>query len=225
MSQAEGRVGGARRALGDLGPAGLLPLAVLVALAGVQNFDLVAFGVLAPDIRDAFHISSGAITAIAGITGAVPIVFAIVLGYFGDRSNRVVLSAVTAVFWGVTALLSGLAPVLALLVVARLLGGVGFLSTETIYPSLLSDYYPPRALCSVFGSYRTFGQPLSLLRRPVAGAIAAAFNWRVAFVVLAMPTFVLAAVVLAVLGGPAPGASHGAHHAGGGHTSIPAVYP
>src|SRR5258708_13837522 len=143
MSPAEGRVAGARRALGDLGPAGLLPLAVLVALAGVQNFDLVAFGVLAPDIRDAFHISSGAITAIAGITGAVPIVFAIVLGYFGDRSNRVVLSAVTAVFWGATALLSGPAPVLALLVVARLLGGVGFLLTPTTYPSLPPAYYPP----------------------------------------------------------------------------------
>src|SRR5258708_33866528 len=220
MSQAEGRVGGARRALGDLGPAGLLPLAVLVALAGVQNFDLVAFGVLAPDIRDAFHIASGAITAIAGITGAVPIVFAIVLGYFGDRSNRVVLSAVTAVFWGVTALLSGLAPVLALLVVARLLGGVGFLSTETIYPSLLSDYYQPRSLGTVFGSYRTFGQALALLGGPLAGAIAAAFNWRVAFVVLALPTFVLAAVVLMVLREPERGASQGAVQPAEEHPSI-----
>ena len=220
MSEPEGRVGGARRALGDLGPAGLLPLAVLVALAGVQNFDLVAFGVLAPDIRDAFHISSGTITAIAGITGAVPIVFAVVLGYFGDRSNRVVLSAVTAVFWGVTSLLSGLAPVLALLVVARLLGGVGFLSTETIYPSLLSDYYPPRSLGTVFGSYRTFGQALALLGGPLAGAIAAAFNWRVAFVVLALPTFVLAAVVLWVLREPERGASQGAVQKAEEHRSI-----
>jgi len=124
------------RGLAGLGSAGLLPLAVLVALAGVQNFDLVAFGVLAPDIRDTFHVSDGTITVIAAITGAVPIVFAVALGYLGDRRNRVTLSAVTAVFWGATALLSGLAPILALLVVARLLGGVGLLSTETIYPSL-----------------------------------------------------------------------------------------
>ena len=220
MPQPEGRVGGPRRALGDLGPSGLLPLAVLVALAGVQNFDQVAFGILAPDIRDAFHISSGTIAAIAGITGAVPIVFAVALGYVGDRSNRVLLSAVTAVFWGLTALLSGLAPLLAVLVAARLLGGVGLLSTETIYPSLLSDYYPPRALGTVFGGYRTFGWALALLGAPLAGVIAAATNWRVAFVILAVPTFILAAIALTVLREPQRGASQGAVQESEEHPSI-----
>src|SRR5258708_3190856 len=220
MPQSEGRVGGPRGALGALGPSGLLPLAVLVALAGVQNFDQVAFGILAPDIRDAFHISSGTIAAIAGITGAVPIVFAVALGYVGDRSNRVLLSAVTAVFWGLTALLSGLAPLLAVLVAARLLGGVGLLSTETIYPSLLSDYYAPRALGTVFGGYRTFGWALALLGAPLAGVIAAATNWRVAFVILAVPTFILAAIALTVLREPQRGASQGAVQESEEHPSI-----
>jgi ABC-type branched-subunit amino acid transport system ATPase component/predicted MFS family arabinose efflux permease len=211
-----------RRSLADLGPAGLLPLAVLVALAGVQNFDLVAFGVLAPDIRDTFHVSDGTITVIAGITGAVPIVFAVFLGYLGDRRNRITLGTVAAVFWGATALLSGLAPVLAFLVVARLLGGVGLLSTETIYPSLLSDYYPPRSLGTVFGSYRTFGQALALLGGPLAGAVAAIFDWRAAFVVLALPTFVLAAIARRTLREPERGAAQGVAGAGAGeeHGSI-----
>ncbi|HXA29724.1 MAG TPA: MFS transporter [Candidatus Angelobacter sp.] len=209
-----------RRALADLGPAGLLPLAVLVALAGVQNFDLVAFGVLAPDIRDTFHVSSGTITIIAGVTGAVPIIFAVFVGYAGDRRNRVATAVVAAVFWGVTALLSGLAPVLTFLVVARLLGGVGLLSTETIYPSLLSDYYPPRSLGTVFGSYRIFGQALALLGGPLAGAIAAVFGWRAAFVVLALPTFVLAAVASRKLREPARGASQGVASASEEHGSI-----
>jgi len=38
--------------------------------------------------------------------------------------------------------------------VARLVGGIGFLSSETVYPSLLSDYYPPERLSGVFGTYR-----------------------------------------------------------------------
>src|SRR5881296_216513 len=119
VGQADGRV---TRFVADLGPVGLVPLVVLIGLAGVQNFDLVAFGVLAPDIRHTFHVSSGTITAIAGLTAAIPIFFAVVLGFYGDRRNRVRLGAVAAVFWGITALLSGLAPVLWLLVVARMLG-------------------------------------------------------------------------------------------------------
>jgi branched-chain amino acid transport system ATP-binding protein len=220
MSASERGARPAARFLAGLGPAGLLPLAVLVALAGVQNFDLVAFGVLAPDIRDTFHVSEGAITVIAAFTGAVPIVFAVVLGYIGDRRNRVVMSAITAVLWGITALLSGLAPVLALLVVARLLGGVGLLSTETIYPSLLSDYYPPRSLGSVFGAYRTFGQALAVLGGPLAGVIAAVFDWRAAFVILAVPTFILAAVASTTLREPARGASQGVASAPEEHGSI-----
>src|SRR5437763_8559062 len=157
----------------DLGPAGLVPLGVLVGLAGVQYFDLVAFGVLAPDIRHTFGVSSGTITVIASLTAAVPIFFAVVLGYYGDRSNRVKITVATAVLWGITAVVSGLAPVLLVLVLARLLGGLGLLSAETLYPSLLADYYPPRVHGAAFGAYRTGGQGLSLLGGPLPGLIAA----------------------------------------------------
>ena len=192
------------------GGASLMPLLILVALAGVQNFDLVAFGVLAPDIRHTFHISSGAITTIAGFTAAVPIAFAVFLGYLGDRHSRVRLSVLAAVFWGITALLSGLAPTLGLLIAARLLGGVGLLSGETIYPSLLTDFYPPRSLGTVFGAYRTGGQALALLGGPLAGLIAAVAGWRAAFVVLAVPTFAFAALAALALREPARGSSQGA---------------
>jgi len=220
MSQPEAAARRPGGLLPDLGNAGLLPLVLLVALAGVQNFDLVAFGVLAPDIRQAFGISSGAITAIAGFTGAVPIVFAVAVGYLGDRQKRIPIVTVAAVFWGITALLSGLAPVLAVLIIARLLGGIGLLSAETIYPSLLSDYYPPRALGAVFGSFRTFGQALTLLGGPLAGVIAGAYSWRVAFVILALPTFVLAAIAFKSLREPERGASQGVTVTAEEHSSI-----
>ena len=201
--------GRVRAFLADLGPAGVVPLGVLVGLAGVQYFDLVAFGVLAPDIRHTFGVSSGTITVIASLTAAVPIFFAVVLGYYGDRSNRVKITVATAVLWGITAVVSGLAPVLLVLVLARLLGGLGLLSAETIYPSLLADYYPPRVQGAVFGAYRTGGQGLSLLGGPLAGLIAAVLDWRAAFVLLALPTFALAFVAATVLREPVRGASQG----------------
>jgi len=176
-----------------LGPAGLLPLLILVGLAGVQNFDLVAFGVLSPDIKQAFHLSNVGIDSVASLTSAVPIAFAVWLGFLGDRHNRLRLSRWAGVLWGVTAILTGLAPVIAILILARTIGGVGLLSAETVYPSLLSDYYPPEGLGTAFFGYRFGAQGLSLLGAPLAGVIAAVAGWRPAFIVLAVPTFALVA--------------------------------
>ncbi len=191
-----------------LEPTGWVPLAVLVGLAGVQSFDLNAFGILAPDIRHTFHLSVASIDSIATLTGAVPVVFSVHLGYWGDRTNRVRLSVLAGILWGVTAILTGVAPVLALLVLARTVGGVGQLTTETVYPSLLADYYGSTALGSVFTTYRWVSQGLGLIGGPLAGLIAALLGWRVAFVALAVPTFAFV-VLLQRLAEPARGASMG----------------
>lgn len=197
-----------QRASGHLSPTGWVPLAVLVGLAGVQSFDLNAFGILAPDIRRSFHLSVATIDSIATLTGAVPVVFSVHLGYWGDRTNRVRLSVLAGLLWGVTAILTGLAPVLILLILARTLGGVGQLTTETVYPSLLADYYGAGSLGSVFTSYRWISQGLGLIGGPLAGFIAALLGWRIAFVALAVPTFVFVAW-LSRLAEPTRGASMG----------------
>ena len=195
-------------AIERLGPVGWVPLGVLVGLAGVQTFDLGAFGILAPDIRQTFHISVASVDAIAALTGAVPVLFSVHLGYWGDRTNRVRLSVAAGLLWGVTAILTGLAPALAVLIIARAVGGVGQLTTETVYPSLLADYYGGTSLGSVFTSYRWISAGLGLIGGPLAGIIAAVAGWRVAFVALALPTFVFA-FVLSRMREPERGASMG----------------
>jgi MFS family permease len=207
------------RALSDLGPAGLLPLLVLVGLAGVTNFDVAAFGVLAPDIRSTFHLSNAGFDAIVSLTGAVPIVFAVVFGYGGDRYNRLRISRGAGLLWGLTAILTGLAPAVGVLVAARIVGGVGLLSAETVTPSLLSDYYPPRRLGTVYGVFRFGGSGLALLGSPLSGVLGAVLGWRPTFVALAMPTFVLVGL-LGLLHEPARGASQGLVTAAEEHRSI-----
>jgi MFS family permease len=191
-----------------LGPTGWVPLGILVGLAGVQTFDLGAFGILAPDIRHTFHLSVATVNAIATLTGAVPVLFSVHLGYWGDRTNRIHLSVAAAVLWGVTAIVTGLAPAVLLLVVARTLGGVGVLTTETVYPSLLADFYGAESLGSVFTGYRWISAGLGLVGGPLAGLLAAVAGWRVAFVVLAVPTFGFA-WWLSRITEPARGASMG----------------
>jgi ABC-type branched-subunit amino acid transport system ATPase component/predicted MFS family arabinose efflux permease len=194
--------------LAALDPIGLTPLLVLLGLASVQSFDLTAFGVLSPDIRHTFHLSNSGIDTVAGLTGALPIVFAIGIGYLGDRYNRLRLSSIAGLVWGATAILTGLAPVLAILIIARIVGGIGYLSAETVYPSLLSDYYRPDGLGEVFTGYRFGAQGIGLLGAPLAGFIATLVGWRPTFVVLALPTFALVAC-LGLMREPARGASLG----------------
>lgn len=178
------------------GPAGLAPALILMALAGVERFDANAFGVLGPEIRDQFHLSSAGYISIATLTSVLPLLATAHAGYLNDRLNRVQLAAISAVIWGGTSILTGLAPATAVLVVARLAGGAGYTVNTPTHPSLLSDWYVPRVLPIVFGWYLVAYSAINLLAGPLAGGIAAVWNWRIAFVVLALPTLVFALLLL-----------------------------
>ncbi|HZQ83531.1 MAG TPA: MFS transporter, partial [Acidimicrobiales bacterium] len=192
----------------EVGDVGLFPLVVLLSMAAVERFDFVAFGVLGPEIRHTFHLTNGEFAPIATFTGVLPLLLAVHLGWWSDRAQRVNLARVGGLVWGVTAVITGMAPVLAVLVIARLAGGSGQLVNEVVHPSLLSDYYEPRTLPSVFSAYRMGSQGVALVAGALAGALGDFIGWRGAFVVLALPTFVIVAVMLR-LREPARGQSLG----------------
>jgi MFS family permease len=185
-----------------LGSAGFLPIVLLVGLAVTQGFDVAAFGVLAPEIRHTFHLDNAGIDLVTSLTAALPVMCAVFLGYFGDKRNRLHLTAGSAFLWGVAAIFTGLAPVLAVLVAARLVGGVGLLASQTIYPSLISDFYPPEGLAQIFTVYLIGSTGLGLVGSPLAGWLGSTVGWRPAFVVLAVPTFICATLLLRLLKEP-----------------------
>jgi branched-chain amino acid transport system ATP-binding protein len=177
----------------DVGPVGLFPLGVLLGLSLVERFDFAAFGVLSPEIRHAFHLSDAAFAGIVGLTAALPILLSVWIGYLADRSNRVRITMVAGLLWGMTAILTGLAPVVAVLVIARLLGGVGLLVNEPVHPSLLADWYPPAELPRV-NAWHRMGGAIGLVGGPLAGFLTGITGWRATFVILAVPTFVFVAL-------------------------------
>ncbi|HEY2213405.1 MAG TPA: MFS transporter, partial [Acidimicrobiales bacterium] len=178
-----------------LGPIGLAPLLVLGGLGIAQSFDSGAFGVLAPEIRHTFHLNNAGIDSVAALTGALPLLGSVFIGNLGDRGDRIRITRNSAILWGVTAILTGVAPILAIFVIARLLGGIGLLSSQTIYPSLLSDYYPLERRAQVLTVYLLATTGVGLAATPLAGLLGDAFGWRPTFVLLALPTFVFVVLI------------------------------
>jgi predicted MFS family arabinose efflux permease len=132
----------------------------------------------------------------------VPLAFSVPLGVQSDRRNRVRLSRLGALVWGLTAIATGLAPVVFVLILARIAGGSGQLVNEVAHPSLLSDYYKPEALPPVFSFYRAGSAGLALVAGVLAGGLGALIGWRATFVVLAIPTFVMVALMVRLVEPP-----------------------
>jgi ABC-type branched-subunit amino acid transport system ATPase component/predicted MFS family arabinose efflux permease len=188
-SRATGRLGSLT------GGAPTLPLLVLFGLNLVDEFDRVAFGVLTPEIRSTFGLSDGGIVAIGSLAAVFALLGALPIGYLADRVGRVRLSAVAALVWGSMTVLTGAAPVLAVLFVARLGAGLGRIVNEPVHASLLADYYRAPSHPRVFAFHR-LANPIGLTSALVIGLLGSIWDWRAVFIVLAVPTFLLVGTLL-----------------------------
>lgn len=171
----------------------LAPLAVLFGLNLVDEFDIWASNILGPNLRDAFGLS------IAGLSGvrtaaALPGLLIPFVGLLGDRYNRVRFSWIAAIVWGIFAFSTGLVPggLVWLLVLVRFGSGTAKLVNFPLHISLLFDYYPPNTRGRVFGIYRSADAVAALAGPAIAGLVAWLIDWRAAFFLLAIPTFLLA---------------------------------
>ena len=176
------------------GGATIVPILLLFVLNLVDEFDQVAFGVFAPEIRDTFGISDATFTRITTVPGALLIMLIVPVGVLADRYNRVKLIMVAALAWGSATILTGVSGfvgggILALLILARLGSGLGRLMNEPVHASLLADYYEPATHGRVYYVHR-LANPLGAFLILFGGLLGQLFGWRLAFVMLAIPTFI-----------------------------------
>jgi ABC-type branched-subunit amino acid transport system ATPase component/MFS family permease len=181
------RAAGTRRFL-DGAPA--FPLLVLFAINFFDEFDTKALGVLAPEIRDAFDLSNAGLTFVAAVSQLVPISFVVFVGYAADRMDRRRLVVWSGIAAAVTSFLTGAAVAVWMLVVLRMLNGVGRLVTEPVHTSLLSDYYRADQRAEAFAIHRGADPIGQILGSIIAGTVAWALGWRWAFFLAAIPAII-----------------------------------
>ncbi len=175
----------------------ILPLVVLFLLYFFDEFDTQAFGVLAPEIQRAFHLSDVGIGSIVIFNTSIVLLIAIPLGHYADRLPRRLFVIFGALVAGIFSFLTGIVGiVVALLFIVRVGNGIGLTINSSVHPSLLADYYNPEDWTSVFSVHLNAPRLGAIIGPILAGIVGQIFGWRVAFMILIVPVGVMAFVAL-----------------------------
>ncbi len=171
---------------------GIYTFAVLLLLNSLDELEAAALAVLAPDIRDAFGVSDGAIVFITSATAAFLVLGAMPLGWLADRHRRAPLVAWAGLVFSAMVFLSGLAANAFMLFWTRLGAGAAKAGTLPVHASLLADSYPIGVRGRIGAANVTAGRVMVAASPLVAGGLAEVFGWRVALAVLGVPIAVVA---------------------------------
>jgi branched-chain amino acid transport system ATP-binding protein len=167
------------------------PLIILFGLNAVDELDREAANVLLPNIRDTFGLDiQGALT----LTSIVSFMFFFIelpIAHFADRKKRTRIAAGGAAAWGCFSMFSGLAPNVWLFAAARAGASTGRAVNQGTHPSLLTDYYPVDARPGVFAAHSSASFVGRFIGPLMAGFIGYLLGWRWAFIIAAIPTFIL----------------------------------
>lgn len=147
-------------------------------------------------IRLELKLSDGGIAFLTGVSLALfYVTMGIPLSWVADRYNRKNLLAASIAAWSVMTTLCGLSRGYSDLLLARIGVGIGEAGGTPACNAIVGDYFPanrrPMAM-TIFA----LGAPIGAwLGADMAGAVANAYGWRAAFLVLGIPGILLAAVV------------------------------
>jgi MFS family permease len=171
-------------------------LAVLCFVYVLNFLDRQLLSILAKPIQDSLHVTDGQLGLIGGLYFAFFYCFiAVPVGWFADRTNRVSVLSLACAIWSAATAACGLAVTYPQLVVARMT--VGFGEAGGVPPSyaLISDLFPPGRRGTAFGIYN-LGPPIGAALGIAFGAsIAAAFDWRYAFITIGLVGLITAVAV------------------------------
>jgi len=173
----------------------------------ILNFlDRQLLSILAKPIQDSLHLSDSQLGRIGGLYFAVFYCFiSIPVGWLADRTNRVGVLSIACALWSAATAACGLAGSYPQLVAARLAVGIGEAGGVPPSYAIISDTFPPGRRGTALGIYNlgpAFGAALGVA---LGASIAAAYDWRTAFIVLGAVGVVTALAVIVLVREPRRG--------------------
>ncbi|MBO0713157.1 MAG: MFS transporter [Acidimicrobiales bacterium] len=188
------------------GPARTRVIVILACVLALSSADTATVGASATQLRAALHISNTDIGLLVAVTSVVAAVASIPFGTLADRFRRTRTLGLSIVLWGIAMLWSASVGSFGRLLLARLFLGAVMASAGPVVASMVGDFFSSAERGRIY-AYILTGELLGAgLGFAVTGDIAA-LSWRAAFVILALPAFALAVMVLR-LPEPARGGAH-----------------
>lgn len=173
-------------------------LAMLLIVYTFNYLDRLVLSILAPPIKAEFHLTDTQLGLLGGFAFAtLYAVLAIPFAWIADRTKRSWVISISLAVWSGFTALCGLVTGFGQLFLCRL--GVGIGEAGGVAPSyaLICDIFPPQQRARALGIY-SLGIPLGAgLGVLFGGAVAAAVDWRTAFIAVGlaglvfMPIFAL----------------------------------
>jgi ABC-type branched-subunit amino acid transport system ATPase component/sugar phosphate permease len=166
-------------------------LMILFGLAMVDEMDRTAFGLLLPNIRDAFGLSNAGILTIVALASLVGLSLQVPIAQMADRHKRTRLMLIGAAVAAAFSIGTGLAVSVWMLVIVRSGFGIGQATVGPTHNGLLADWFPIGNRPRVFSFHRAANAIGAFVGPILAGVLAAGLSWRAPFIIFAIPMFVL----------------------------------
>ncbi len=167
----------------------------LAAILALSSADAATVGAAASPLRTALHISNTDIGLLVTVSSLVAAVASLPFGVMADRFRRTRILGFAVATWGGAMIWSAMVSTFGGLVLSRVVLGAVTAAAGPMVASLVGDYFEGSERGRIY-SYILTGELVGAgIGFAVTGDIAA-LSWRAAFVLLALPAFLLAWFVL-----------------------------
>ena len=166
-------------------------IVVLACVLALSSADSATVGAAAAPLRSALHIDNTDIGLLVTVTSLVAAMASLPFGVIADRWRRTRTLSAAIVCWGAAMLWSATASSFDQLLVARLVLGGVTAAAGPVLASLIGDYFEGSERGRIYSYILTGELAGAGIGFAVTGDIAA-LSWRAAFVILAVPAFILA---------------------------------
>ncbi len=154
-------------------------------------YDLILYTFLLIPIGEELHISSIGLSYILGASLAATALGGVVFGVLSDRYGRKSVLQWTILTYSIGTFLSGIAGTFTLLIVFRIMTGLGVGGEWATGQTYIGETFPPKVR-GRYGAFMQTGAPIGIaLASVVGGFLSPVIGWRACFLISVLPALLV----------------------------------